>query len=258
MIDNDSNSGNQIDLLKNCPKCDCIVGWDTTECPKCGIVFEKYTAYIEKKNSKNSESKKRKRKQPKEISFSKGTFIVLGLIILFFICLIFKIIGLFAYLICLYIFIKHGNYFKKQKIIIVTTAFAITIGIWLLISIAITMSLQNDFSTLKTHKPSKTTRSDDYDYTYCKSIKKTYRRYLRECNAEQDYECNIAEMLKKRNPQCFSSSKTYTKSYDSVDSLPGVSSAELISLCKKACAYSAPIGSDGYNECVYCCTHECE
>ena len=63
--------------------------------------------------------------------------------------------------------------------------------------------------------------------------------------------------LCSENTSNYSSSPSY-KSYDNdVDSIPGMSDSSLKSSCKEGCAMLFSVGTTDYNNCVYCCTHDC-
>jgi hypothetical protein len=53
-------------------------------------------------------------------------------------------------------------------------------------------------------------------------------------------------------------SSTSSKLYnDNVDSIPGIRDSDLTSICEQGCASLYSIGTSNYNNCVYCCTHDC-
>ena len=55
------------------------------------------------------------------------------------------------------------------------------------------------------------------------------------------------------------SNSTYSKSYnDTVDSVPGISDSRLKDACQEACEAIFPNKSSGYEDCIYCCMHDCE
>lgn len=43
-----------------------------------------------------------------------------------------------------------------------------------------------------------------------------------------------------------------------VDSIPGISDSQLKSTCRAGCAMLYSVGTSEYNDCVYCCTHDCQ
>jgi len=58
-----------------------------------------------------------------------------------------------------------------------------------------------------------------------------------------------------------SGNKTYTPSPSrtpKVDSIPGVSDDQLVAACKVGCESQFRVGTTDYNNCVYCCTHDCK
>jgi hypothetical protein len=54
-----------------------------------------------------------------------------------------------------------------------------------------------------------------------------------------------------------SSSYSEAKTIDDVESLPGISDSNLQSACETGCLMMFSKGTADYNNCVYCCTHDC-
>jgi len=51
---------------EKCPKCSVIVDPGSTECLKCGIVFEKYEAKLKKEKQRQRDLAEKKRREKKE------------------------------------------------------------------------------------------------------------------------------------------------------------------------------------------------
>jgi hypothetical protein len=71
--------------------------------------------------------------------------------------------------------------------------------------------------------------------------------------------CICMELDLLKNSNSFSSKSTsYNTSSDNVDPISGTTASETVEICKDACFFTAAVGTQGYRECVYCCTHECD